>query len=40
MRHGQPADHNLAGLDIDHDAAIEPAVAPAVDRVGLAYRRQ
>ena len=38
MRHGEAADDDLAGLHVDHDAAVEAPVAPAVDGVGLAHR--
>jgi hypothetical protein len=32
MRHGQPAEDDLAGGNIDNDAAVETPVAPAIDR--------
>ena len=38
MRHREPAGDDFARLHVDDDAAVEAAVAPAVDGIGLAHR--
>jgi hypothetical protein len=39
MWHRQSTDHDLARLHVYDNSAVETAVAPAVDRVGLAHCR-